>query len=56
VFHYKEQYQESIGMGENEVVWAKNFMGVIKQSAWEYDLDVIRRKQRSWKTLWLYKT
>ncbi|MEE9367498.1 MAG: DUF6492 family protein [Pontiella sp.] len=55
VFHYKEQFEEAIGMGESEAVWAKNFMGMVMQSAWEYDLDVICRKQRSWKTLWLFK-
>ena len=55
VFHYPEQYEEALQMGENESIWAKNYMGMVMQSAWDYDLDVIRRKKRSWKTLWLVK-
>ncbi len=55
VFHYKEQFEEAVGMGEHEVIWAKNFMGMVMQSAWESDLDQFHRKTRSWKTLWLVK-
>lgn len=55
VFHYKGQFDEALRIGENESAWAKNFMGVVAQSNWEFEMDVERRKKRSWKTLWLVK-
>jgi hypothetical protein len=53
VFHYKEQYEESLLLKENEQILAENYLGIITQSNWDESLDVIRRKKRSWKTLWL---
>jgi hypothetical protein len=52
VFHYKEQYVESIERGETEAVIAENYLGIIKQSNWDESFDLSRRKKRSWKTLW----
>ncbi len=53
VFHYREQYEESLMLKEDERIIAENFLGIIKQSNWDEALDHIRRKKRSWKTLWL---
>jgi hypothetical protein len=53
VFHYKEQFKESQGLGETEETIAENYLGIIKQSNWDYSLDLIPRKKRSWKTFWL---
>lgn len=53
VYHYSEQYTESVGLGETEETIAENYLGIIKQSNWDYSLDVVPRKKRTWKTLWL---
>lgn len=53
VFHYREQYQESVALNENEQVLAENYLGIINQSNWDTSLDLVPRKKRSWKTLWL---
>jgi hypothetical protein len=53
VFHYIEQYKESLGLGETEKTIAENYFGIIKQSNWEFSLDFVARKKRSWKTLWI---
>lgn len=53
VFHYREQYEESVKRGETEGMIAENYLGIIKQSNWDESLDLVRRKKRSWKTLWL---
>ncbi|HEY6872627.1 MAG TPA: DUF6492 family protein [Geobacteraceae bacterium] len=53
VFHYKEQYEESLAHNENERIFAENYLGIIKQSNWDTTLDLIPRKKRSWKTFWL---
>jgi len=53
VFHYREQYEESSLLKEEEQVLAENYLGIVKQSNWDETLDHIRRKKRSWKTLWL---
>lgn len=55
VFHYVEQYEESLMLGETESMLAETFLGVIKQSNWDKSLDFIPRKRRTWKTLWLEK-
>lgn len=55
VFHYIEQYEESLMLGETEDMLAETFLGVIKQSNWDRQLDFIPRKKRTWKTLWLKK-
>lgn len=55
VYHYKEQYQESLRLGETEQTIAENYLGIIKQSNWEFSLDLVPRKKRTWKTLWLKK-
>lgn len=53
VFHYQEQYEESLALKEDENVLAENYLGIINQSNWDKALDLIPRKKRSWKTLWL---
>ncbi len=53
VYHYSEQYTESVGLGETEDTIAENYLGIIKQSNWDYSQDVVPRKKRTWKTLWL---
>lgn len=53
VYHYVEQYSESLLLGESEVTLSQNYLGIIKQSNWDYSLDAFPRKKRSWKTLWL---
>lgn len=53
VFHYKEQYEESVELGETEEIIAKNFLGIIKQSNWDFSLDLLPRKKRTWKSLWM---
>jgi hypothetical protein len=55
VFHYIEQYEESLMLGETEAMLAETFLGVIKQSNWDKSLDFFPRKKRTWKTLWLKK-
>lgn len=55
VFHYIEQYEESLMLGETEEMLAETFLGVIKQSNWDRQLDFVPRKRRTWKTLWLKK-
>jgi hypothetical protein len=52
VFHYLEQYEESSMLKEDEKVLAENYLGIVKQSNWDETHDHIRRKKRSWKTLW----
>lgn len=53
VYHYSEQYAESLGLGEREEIIAENYLGIIKQSNWDYSLDILPRKKRTWKTLWI---
>jgi hypothetical protein len=53
VFHYVEQYEESLSLGETEAMLAETFLGIIKQSNWNRSLDFVPRKKRTWKTLWL---
>ncbi|MBT0665566.1 hypothetical protein KI809_14755 [Geobacter pelophilus] len=53
VFHYIEQYEESLALMENEKVLAENYLGIINQSNWDKALDLIPKKKRSWKSLWL---
>lgn len=55
VFHYIEQYEESLILGETEEMLSETFLGVIKQSNWDRQLDFVPRKKRTWKTLWLKK-
>lgn len=55
VFHYKEQYEESILLGETDSVLAETYLGIIKQSNWDISQDLFPRKKRTWKTLWLKK-
>jgi hypothetical protein len=35
VYHYRRQYDEGCRLGENDVVLAKNFLGVVRQSNWD---------------------
>jgi len=53
VFHYREQYEESLMLKEGERILAENFLGIVNQSNWDKSLDLIPRKRRNWKTLWL---
>lgn len=53
VFHYREQYEESLMLKEDEKILAENYLGIINQSNWDKSLDLVPRKKRSWKTLWL---
>lgn len=53
VYHYKEQYDESVSLHENNNNLAENYLGIITQSNWDTSLDVTPRKKRNWKTLWL---
>jgi len=53
VFHYKEQYQESQGLDETEKTIAENYLGIIKQSNWDFSLDFVSRKKRLWNSLWI---
>ncbi|HEY4743471.1 MAG TPA: DUF6492 family protein [Desulfuromonadaceae bacterium] len=53
VYHYKEQYQESLEIGENEKTIAENYLGIIKQSNWDFSLDLVPKKKRTWKSLWM---
>lgn len=39
VYHYKKQFEEGIRLGENETKLAMNFFGIVKQSAWDRELD-----------------
>ncbi|MSM41257.1 MAG: hypothetical protein GJT30_16695 [Geobacter sp.] len=55
VYHYKEQYDESVALKETEKILAENYLGIITQSNWDKSLDTHPRKSRSWKTLWLKK-
>jgi hypothetical protein len=55
VFHYREQYEESLMLKEDEKIHAENYLGIVKQSNWDETIDHIQRKKRSWKTLWLKK-
>jgi hypothetical protein len=55
VYHYKEQYEESLALNENENVLVENYLGIINQSNWDNEFDLTPRKKRSWKTLWLKK-
>jgi hypothetical protein len=52
VYHYEEQYRESLGLGETVETIAENYLGIIKQSNWDFSLDFVPRKKRTWKTLW----
>jgi hypothetical protein len=52
-WHYREQYAESVRLGETEAVLARNYLGIVQQSNWHHDLDRVPRKRRSWRTLWL---
>jgi hypothetical protein len=53
VFHYREQYEESLSLGMTEAHLAEDYLGVIRQSNWDRELDLVPKKKRSWKTLWL---
>lgn len=53
VFHYREQYEESLALGVTDAMLAENYLGIIKQSNWDRGLDLVPKKRRSWKTLWL---
>lgn len=53
VFHYREQYLESIALGEDETTLAENFMGIIRQSNWDKSSDFTPKGKRTWKTLWM---
>jgi hypothetical protein len=53
VYHYSEQYAESLELGETEEIIAENYLGIIKQSNWDYSLDLFPRKKRTWKSLWI---
>lgn len=53
VFHYKQQYEESCELGETEEIISQNYLGIIKQSNWDFALDLIPKKKRTWKSLWL---
>ncbi|GFO54216.1 hypothetical protein GMSM_12230 [Geomonas sp. Red276] len=53
VFHYKEQYEESVALGVTEAVLAEDYLGVIRQSNWDRELDLVPKKRRTWRTLWL---
>ncbi len=55
-YHYRDDYEESLRLGEDEEVLAENFLGIVSQSNWDHAADRIRRKKRSWKTLWLIKS
>jgi len=55
VYHYANQYKESLQLGEDDSVLAETYLGVIKQSNWDESTDFIPRKKRTWKTLWLKK-
>ncbi|WDP89411.1 MAG: hypothetical protein HUN04_06610 [Desulfobacter sp.] len=37
VYHYKKQFDESIGLGENETVLSENYLGIVEQSNWSTD-------------------
>jgi len=50
VWGFKEQFDEARQLGETEDVLAKNYLGIVEQSNWNYDLDRVRRPRRSWKT------
>jgi hypothetical protein len=52
-WHYPDDHQEGVLLGETESVLAQNYLGVVSQSNWDYSLDRVRRKRRTWKTLWL---
>jgi len=53
VFHYKQQYDESKNIGETEEVISQNYLGIIKQSNWDFALDLTPKKKRTWKSLWM---
>ena len=55
VFHYKEQYEESKQSGETEEVISKNYLGIIKQSNWNFALDFTPKKKKIWKSIWINK-
>jgi hypothetical protein len=56
VFHFQQQLQENQKyFKESEKTWAKDYLGIIRQSNWEFELDYVPRKRRSWRTLWLKK-
>ena len=54
-FHYLDDLAESVRLGETEAVLAENFLGIVSQSNWDHAADRLRRKKRTWKTLWLAK-
>lgn len=54
-WHFEQDYNESLTLGESESVLALNYLGIVKQSNWDHQSDFERRKKRSWKTLWMLK-
>jgi len=54
-WHYPGDHEESVLLGETETVLAENFLGIVSQSNWDHAADRVRRKKRTWKTLWLAK-
>jgi len=54
-YHYADDYEESLTLGETEDVLAENFLGIVSQSNWNHAADRVRRKKRDWRTLWLKK-
>ena len=54
-FHYAADQAESARLGETEAVLTENFLGIVSQSNWDHGADRVKRKKRTWKTLWLAK-
>ena len=50
---FREQWEEGARLGETEEVLAINYLGIVEQSNWNYDLDCYRRPRRSWRTFFL---
>jgi len=46
VWGFQSQYEESLHLGETEEVLSENYLGIVKQSNWDEDLDY-QKKQRS---------
>jgi hypothetical protein len=53
VFGFKDQWMESQNLNETPEVLKKNFLGIVDQSNWNYELDLYPRPKRSWKTFFL---
>jgi len=54
-WHFEQDYNESVALGESESILALNYLGIVKQSNWDHQGDFEGRKKRDWRTLWLVK-